>query len=59
MEREDKTIFFVYQEKSIVKWFIDVKEAIEFAMKNRLMLERVHLKPNGSVHQMILYDGKK
>ena len=52
---EDKVIFLVYRENIIVSWFVDIKEAIEFSMNNRLMLKRLHLKPNGSVYEMVLY----
>lgn len=56
MEREDKTIFFVYGETVLERWFVDMKEAVEFAMAQQVTLERIHLKPNGSVHRMILYE---
>jgi hypothetical protein len=56
---EDKTIFFVYRGKVLERWFADLKDAVEFAVVNRLVLERVHLKPDGSVHTMILYKADK
>jgi hypothetical protein len=59
MEREDKVIFFVYRGKVLERWFADLKEAVEFTILNGLVLERVHLKSNGSVHKMLLYQSNK
>jgi hypothetical protein len=59
MERKDKTIFFVYRGERAESWFTDLKEAVEFAVVNGLMLKRIHLKADGSVHEMILYESNK
>ena len=57
--QEDKVIFFVYRGDKIESWFSDMKTAIEFTILNGLVLERVHLKADGGVHRMILYEGNK
>lgn len=53
----DKIIFFVYRDNVPVKWFEDLKEALQFAMFYRLTIHRLHLKPDGDVHNMIIYHG--
>lgn len=57
--QEDKVIFFVYRGEKIQSWFSDLKDAVQFAMVNGLVLERVHLRADGSVHRMILYEANK
>lgn len=58
-KQEDTVIFFVYRGDQIERWFADLKDAVDFTILNGLVLERLHLKPDGSIHRMLLYTHTK